>query len=491
MGAEPHRTSDLRIFLFLFLFLNCLYLITSSGRVRTIDEVIVDWEAESLVTRGSTSVPQSVAANSFYGKMDGEGNPQAPYGAAQAALVAPWYVLGRVLRAVAPGIPAPARDIALDAVVVASSASFAALAAAFVFLILARAGIAAGAAAGASLILGLGTPLFAYSSWFFSEPLAAAILLAAAYALFSGGPSAPISVPRAAAGGLLLGVAMWVRPAHLIAVPVFLLAILVRERGRGIAPACLVAAVAGMCGAAYLCRNEILFGSFFDFGYPAAAEGGKRLNTFDTPLATGLFGLLLSPGKSVFLFAPPLVLALPGVFRLARRDPGLGVLAGLAPMVYLLFYAKYTQWEGGYCFGPRYLLPVIPLLALGLGSMLAESGRSVRRLAIGLFVAGFLVQAVGMSTSFLEDQARGGYYDQQWNYEMSYSPLASQGRRLLHYVTTDAPAPIGLGFDRWFVFLSKGGVATATIAAALSFECVGALLAAWFLVRALSNCRRI
>jgi len=481
VGAEPHRPSDLRIFLLLFLFLNFTYLVTSSGRVRTIDEVIVDLEAESLATRGSTAVPQAVAMNSFYGKMDREGKPQAPYGAAQAALVVPWYVLGRLVRSAVPGIPPAARDLALDAVVTASSATFAALAGAFVFLLLARAGIPVGAAAAASFIVSLGTLLFAYSSWFFSEPLAAAILLGGGLALFSGGPSTPISLERAALAGLLLGVAMWVRPTHLIAVPAFLIAILARERGRGLAPACLLAVVAGMFGAAYLLRNEMLFGNFLDFGYPAAAEGGKQLNTFETPLATGLFGFLLSPGKSVFLFAPSLLIALPGIFRLARFDRGLAVLAGIAPLSYLLFYSLYTQWEGGYSFGPRYLLPAIPFAALGLGPMLARSGRRVRRLVLALAVAGFLVQAIGMSTSFLEDQATGAYYDEHWNYRMSYSPLISQTERLIHYLTSDSPAPIGRGFDRWFVFLAKGGVSRVTIACGLLLECVLALGAGWLL----------
>ena len=485
MGAEPHRAPELRIFLLLFLFLNFLYLVTSSGRVHTTDEVIVDMEAESLATRASTAVPQAVSMNLFYGKFDREGNPQAPYGAAQAALVVPWYVLGRVARNIVPGIPASARDIALDAVVTSSSGTFAALAVAFVFLILSRIGIPAAAAAGTALIVGLGTPVFAYSSWFFSEPLTAAILLAAAFALFTGQRAAPISLERACIGGVLLGAALWVRPTHVIAVPVFLLAILVRDRSRGIAAACLLAALAGAFAAAYLARNEVLFGNFLDFGYPTAAEGGKRLNTFETPFATGLYGFLLSPGKSIFLFAPPVLLGLPGVFRLARRERGLAVLGAVAPLVYLLFYSCYTQWEGGYSFGPRYLVPVIPFASLGLGPLLADGSRTIRRLAFGLAFAGFLVQAVGMSTSFLQDQTHGQYYDEQWNYRMSYSPLVSQTERLVHYITTEQPAPIGLGFDRWFVFLAKAGVARATISTVLFFEFAGSLLAGGLLFRAM------
>src|SRR5208282_3242312 len=104
------------------------------------------------------------------------------------------------------------------------------------------------------------------------------------------------------------------------------------------------------------------------------------------------------------------------------------------------------------------------------GPMLAEGGRNVRRIAVILGAAGFLVQIIGMSTSFLEDQANGAYYDEHWNYRMSYSPLISQSVRLLHYLSNGMPAPIGRGFDRWFVFLAKAGVARGTIVAGLLFE---------------------
>jgi hypothetical protein len=93
-----------RIAILLFLALDFLFLLTSSGPVRPMDEVSVDFQAESLVTRGSTAVPQAVAANFFYGKVDRRGQPRAPYGEGQAILVAPWHVAERMLRAVLPGI---------------------------------------------------------------------------------------------------------------------------------------------------------------------------------------------------------------------------------------------------------------------------------------------------------------------------------------------------------------------------------------------------
>src|ERR1019366_6825643 len=49
---------------------------------------------------------------------------------------------------------------------------------------------------------------------------------------------------------------------------------------------------------------------------------------------------------------------------------GLAVVGAATPVVYLLFFATYTQWEGGYSYGPRYLVPALALLGLGIGPAL-------------------------------------------------------------------------------------------------------------------------
>src|SRR5262249_57317759 len=120
-----------------------------------------------------------VGANIFYGKRDKNGEPQAPYGLGQAVAALPWYVAGRFLSRL-PGIPEGARDIVQDSVVVSSSAIFSALAVAVAFLIFLRLGVAVRPALAATLMMGLATLIFSYSSWFFSEPLTTLLFLLAA-----------------------------------------------------------------------------------------------------------------------------------------------------------------------------------------------------------------------------------------------------------------------------------------------------------------------
>jgi hypothetical protein len=242
---------------------------------------------------------------------------------------------------------------------------------------------------------------------------------------------------------------------------------LLRDGKPALRAAFLLCATSAIGVAILLAHNAVLFGGPFQFGYPAAAEGAKRLNTFDTPLWKGLYGFLLSPGKSIFIFAPPVTLALAGLQRLWKLERGVATLAMLLPLVYLFFFARYTQWEGGYCVGPRYMVPSIVLLCLALGPMLAEgeprTKARIKKFALLLLVLGAFVQCVSLATSFMEDQVpRGRYYDATWTYRLSYS-LSGQIHLLWKYLASGEPARLGLGWDRWFVFLHKGGISAATL----------------------------
>lgn len=449
--------------LWLFASFQFFYLFTSTGRVRTPDEYNIFYTTESLVLRGSTAVPQAVQLHNFYGRYDLQGQPRAAYPPGQALLSTPWYAFGQHFLPRLPGVPSENTDLVVEFSSCLSSATFSALTVTFFFLLLLHIGIPARASLLAAAMVGLGTPIFAYSGWLFSEPLSAAMFTGAALLLFGWGHG-PIPLGRASLAGLVLGLATMVRPTNVLAIAVFAAAVLLRDGRPAFRSAFALLATSGIGVLTLLTHNAVLFGGPFQFGYPTVAEGAKQLNTFNTPLWLGLYGFLLSPGKSVFVFAPPLILALAGLRRLWKLDRGVAMLAISFPLLYLPFYARYTQWEGGYCVGPRYMVPSIVLLCLALGPALSDGAvPKARRIAVVLLVLGAFVQSVSLATSFMEDQVpRGHYYDVNWTYRLSYS-LSGQIHLLLKYMSDAAPARLGLGWDRWFVFLHKAGVSGTTL----------------------------
>jgi hypothetical protein len=99
------------------------------------------------------------------------------------------------------------------------------------------------------------------------------------------------------------------------------------------------------------------------------------------------------------------------------------------------------------------------------------------------------VNVIGLATSPLEDMAGGRYYDEQFKYRLDYNPLQGQLGLLLKYVSDPAPAPIGQGFDRWFVFLHKGGVSTGWLALVGGLAAAGCAAAGWQVTRSVRSIR--
>ena len=459
--GPAHTCSSIRVALLLFLFLNCVYLLTSTGRVRSMDEIDSVLQADSLLLRHTTAIPQVVNSSILgFGKTDRHGIQRSAWPAGHALLVLPWHALGHYLLAKLPGITPDNADLAFTAATCWSSATFSALAVAAYFLLVLGLGLDPQSSLACSLLLGFSTPVFVYSGWLYSEPASVAIFLIAALLLF--GPGKPIPLSHLLFASLLLAFSIHVRPNNMVTVFVFLGAAFVLDRSNGEAKfryrttAVLVAMVAAS-GTLYLARNYAFFGNPFDFGVPATDVTGKELESWHNPVWKGVFGFLFSPGKSAILFCPAIILGIIGLPLLWQRNRPLAVLCGTAPLVNLFFFSFRTQWEGGYCYGPRYLVVSLALLTVPVAALFLTPPRWLRPAFWAVAITGFLVQAIGLSTNVLEDMIRNHYYDGHWDYRMSYSPITGQLRLMWKYLHHH-PQHLGLGWDRWFVFLRSAGV---------------------------------
>jgi hypothetical protein len=85
---------------------------------------------------------------------------------------------------------------------------------------------------------------------------------------------------------------------------------------------------------------------------------------FTVNISDGLAGFLLDPRKSIFVYFPLLLFSIPGAWSFAmkyRFD------FSFAAVVFGLFYivnSAFINWHGDWCYGPRYLLFVLPVLCL-------------------------------------------------------------------------------------------------------------------------------
>ena len=119
----------------------------------------------------------------------------------------------------------------------------------------------------------------------------------------------------------------------------------------------------GMMGisiAISLYYNFIRYGSVWTFGYED--EG------FTTPVLEGVYGLFFSFGRGLIVYSSlTMVCLLYFLFNYQKIETRLrfclGVF-GISFVFYVLLYCKWGTWSGGFCWGPRYLLPFLPVIHL-------------------------------------------------------------------------------------------------------------------------------
>ena len=506
-------TAPNRIGLLLFLMFQALYALTSSGNAfRIPDEFEVYFQVEHLVDAGDLSVPQAVAIRRpvvengrvvgmqsvFFGKVGTDGKPYAPYGPLAAVLSLPHHLAGRALARVA-GVPRAEAGKGLAWVIVVGgvtmlvTATGAALAVAGFYRAVIALGTPAAAAVLLSLLLGGATVLWPYGATLYSEALQAAALVWAAAFLLEARRGAATPRARVILAALLIVVAGLIKVTALVFAPAFVVAAL-WDRSLPLPTRCTVAVTLALgialAAAVHLGWNDYRFNSPFDFGYDWAetipAPPPRAFVLSDLP--RGLAVLLATPGKSIWLWAPVLLLAAASSRRFWRREPAVaaGVAAALAAG--LLVFGAYLFPEGGYAHGPRNLVPILPLLLLPAAG--TEARRWPRSVLVACGAVGAVMALLSVSVSFLEDQAFGGapggaarfhYYEQitpaqgrpSNRYRLAYVPFVNAMRSPgwakatalgqgpdffpLHLAQARAQLPDGKAIPAWLPWIWPAG----------------------------------
>ncbi len=218
-----------------------------------------------------------------------------------------------------------------------------------------------------TLAFALATPAFAYSNLFYGHQIVAFCLFAAFYLLFHAPPDRQ-SPLRLGAVGWLCGWALITEyPSALIVIGLGLYAMYqVRTWRRwiwivlgGMPPLVL----AGL-------YNWAIFGTFLPVGYEYSElwQDVHRQGFFSITMPTieAMWGITFSPYRGLFYLAPFLLLNLPGWVCWWRTQSYRAELAVAlwSVFIFFLFNGSSVMWSGGFSVGPRYLVPMLPFLAL-------------------------------------------------------------------------------------------------------------------------------
>lgn len=364
-GGSPRRAA-LAVFAVTLLF----QLLWYSGRLYSWDDMIHLETARALIERGDLAVPDSPGARAF-ARPGVDGRLYSKFGIGMVAWLAPFYAAGSVL---GPRAAILAACLANPILIAATAAAF--------FLTALQLGAARGSALAGALVLACATPLAPYGRALFNDPLVGLALLLAFRSWLRG---------EDALASAWLGIAVLTRAEYAVAAPALFLASPPRRWPRLAGP--LAAALLLL-----LAYNGARFGSPLDQGQLAHDPH----DTFSTPLATGLYGLLLSPGKGLLWYGTPVLVALAGW---SRRPGGARVALAAAAIVLpaIILHALWHSWMGGWSYGPRRLVALLPILMLGFPfawTRWKESAAGKAALAVAI-AAGFCAQLGGLVVDFM------------------------------------------------------------------------------------------
>jgi 4-amino-4-deoxy-L-arabinose transferase-like glycosyltransferase len=252
-------------------------------------------------------------------------------------------------------------------------------------------------------LLGLSTAMWPYATTYWSQALATLCIVGTVAGL-SHFEDTGRSVSLVAAG-FFCAYGVLTRTELVLVAPcafLYLVAVLRARRIRAVLP--LTAFTAPLlCGAGlWLGWNLLRFGHPLETGsiHQAAPERWFQLGFMLQSVPAEIASLQ----RSVFIYSPPLLLALAGWRAMIRRRPHLCILCGGIVVVLFGFYSTFRMWNPVASWGPRFLVPLTPLLLLPLAGWV--SGATWRRwAALALGLVGLLVQLAAVVPGYLTSEA--------------------------------------------------------------------------------------
>jgi len=366
----------------LYLLVASAYLLTSPGRIDSIDGQLRYEVTHSLVETGRPTIRDPVLQR--FGIRTSDGAVYAAYGIAPSLTPLPLVWLGSLWDG--------PREETRRFLFALADPLIGALIAPLLLVFFLELGIAPRSALAWTLASSFATLLWPASTTVLEQIQHAVLVLAAVYLGFlSGRRGSPV---LAAGGGLAAGLLLLYQESYAILVPALALATLHggrRGRSTPLGRLLVFLGTAGLGAVGWVEYNQLRF------GVPLASGrlgGGGHPPLLGNPLE-GLAALLISPGKGILFYSPLVVLTVVAFPAFRRRWPKLATTVAAATVVHGLFIASLSIFHGDWCWGPRYLTVLLPLWALPLPFL--PPIRLRRPLIAALASVGLIVQLLGLS----------------------------------------------------------------------------------------------
>jgi hypothetical protein len=388
---SPSRLLRLFMALFLALFL-CAAGYDASEGVNHYDL------AQNLVRNGTLGMKHTESTVFTRGP---DGRMYAMHEIGNALTMVPWIVAGNAVSHLAGKRLKLDKADRLSAFLVCLNGplELAAMATAFFWILVRRFRVSSAIAMQTCAALAFGTTLFPYSKLAYDGLLLSALLVGALACAW-----AYEEQPRlwlAALAGCFLGYGVITKIPAVFFIPAITWC-LAAASWRAVSSRTELAKVLAAAGLPLLAAaiwqgyyNQLRTGHFW---LPPVLTGhSAEYHTFrGAHFFTALAGVLVSPGKSIFLYSPPLLIGIAGWWLMYREHRGQALtLAGFV-LPFFLWQCSWKYWTGDWGWGPRYFLIVVAPLMLPAAFWLKRATRARRLVWAAVLAWGFVIQTAAV-----------------------------------------------------------------------------------------------
>jgi hypothetical protein len=150
----------------------------------------------------------------------------------------------------------------------------------------------------------------------------------------------------------------------------------------------------------YLLSGLLGLAGYFAFNFVRFGAPFAPSSTNHPPIAgdflAGLIGLTISPGKGLLWYSPVTLLVIFGWRRFLKAVPDLAQGILIAVGIWTVLIASLSFYGGDWCWGPRYWVPVLPLVFLA-APFANWSSKGKRALVTVTIILSFGIQCLAVS----------------------------------------------------------------------------------------------
>lgn len=182
-----------------------------------------------------------------------------------------------------------------------------------------------------------------------------------------------------------------------------------------------------------LAYNYFRFGNIIETGYSIAWSLAHPVNidfwSFSR-IPIGMLGLLISPGKGLLFFSFTIMIAVLGMKKFWAEYKRLSMCIILITATYLIVFSMNFAWHGSiWSFGPRYILPILPMLYLPL--IFIKNSKWINITLIFSFILQMGLLTVNYKRNVLEQHVKfNGISDITYTSSIGNEPHLAQAKQL-------------------------------------------------------------